>query len=139
MDINDELPDLMPMSNAKNKEEEKLPGIKLKMMVKKPKVKRYKNSVSQHYYWVNYRDDYLDKVMSLESRGDYALKCTECCESAPDYRCKDCLHGATYCKVCILIVYERSPLHAIEVHFVLVTVHQLAGLSFHPGQKWFIF
>lgn len=46
MDIDDEPPDLMPMSDSKDEEEEELPGIKLKTTVKKPKAKRYKNSVS---------------------------------------------------------------------------------------------
>ncbi|KAJ6487385.1 hypothetical protein C8R47DRAFT_1177491 [Mycena vitilis] len=65
------------------------------------------------------REDYLDELVRLDGRGDYMHQ-TGCaggngCESPKwKFRCRDCLHGAFYCKKCIAKVHQQTPLHHIE-------------------------
>jgi hypothetical protein len=53
--------------------------------------------------------------MSLEGRGRFAKKCMGCRTPFPTYRCKDCMHGALFCKNCLLVRHHQVPLHNVEV------------------------
>lgn len=53
--------------------------------------------------------------MCLEGRGRYQVSCAGCRDSFPNYRCKDCTHGALWCKKCLVTRHAQSPLHNVEV------------------------
>jgi hypothetical protein len=65
--------------------------------------------------WVLHRDEYLDELMCLEGRGRYERSCAGCNTPFPNFRCKDCTHGALWCQVCLVKRHAQSPLHVIEV------------------------
>jgi hypothetical protein len=114
-----------------HQEIEEIPGVKV---VAKARAKRYANSVRsllfQFYWyafarqcqqdvpldtWKKYRDEYLDECMVLEGRGKFFHTCAGCKQASPQYRCRDCMHGALWCKDCIVVRHDQSPLHRIEV------------------------
>jgi hypothetical protein len=69
--------------------------------------------------WVLHRDKYLDELMRLEGRGRYEHLCAGCNTPFPNFRCKDCIHGALWCQACLVKRHSQSPLHVIEVRFLL--------------------
>lgn len=71
--------------------------------------------------WADERDDYLDALMELEGRGRFQGECASCGEAQPAYHCKDCTHGALWCKGCIVLKHRLNPLHIVEVCSVIVT------------------
>lgn len=103
--------------------------------VKPPKAKRYANSVRRYICsniaailtifhqdaplqtWLGYRDEYLDECMALEGQGRWAKSCAGCQKPFPQFRCKDCTHGALWCKECLLLTHHQNPLHSIEVRY----------------------
>lgn len=68
--------------------------------------------------WAKYRDHYLDEVMGLEGKGRFQSGCAGCGEPAA-YRCKDCIHGALWCKGCLVYKHRANPLHVIEVRAII--------------------
>ena len=68
--------------------------------------------------WVLHRDEYLDELMRLEGRGRYEHLCAGCNTPFPNFRCKDCIHGALWCQACLVKRHSQSPLHVIEVRFL---------------------
>lgn len=70
--------------------------------------------------WEVERTVYLDELMGLEGRGRFQSGCAGCLvESQPAYRCRDCVHGAMWCKECLVHEHRLNPLHVIEVRFVI--------------------
>ncbi|KAJ6558713.1 hypothetical protein B0H10DRAFT_2120544 [Mycena sp. CBHHK59/15] len=69
--------------------------------------------------WVSLdRSEFLDELLRLEGRGDYQdqeICAAEMCRnSAPRYRCKDCMVLCLYCETCIVQLHQAMPLHRIE-------------------------
>ena len=68
--------------------------------------------------WAGYRDEYLDELVRLKGRGDYAdpagASCTGCSATGV-YRCVDCFGQDLVCRECCLARHVRAPLHRIEV------------------------
>lgn len=117
--------------SSRHEEIEEIPGVKV---VAKARAKRYTNSVRSllfQFYryafakqcqqdipldtWKKYRDEYLDECMVLEGRGKFSHACVGCKQASPQYRCRDCMHGALWCQDCIVVRHDQSPLHRIEV------------------------
>ena len=60
--------------------------------------------------------------MRLEGRGRYEHLCAGCNTPFPNFRCKDCIHGALWCQACLVKRHPQSPLHVIEVRFLFLFV-----------------
>ena len=71
---------------------------------------------------MGYRDEYLDECMVLEGQGKSVKGCAGCNKLFPAYRCRDCKIGPLWCKGCIVLRHDQSPLHRIEariLHFIV--------------------
>jgi hypothetical protein len=69
--------------------------------------------------FVRNRDDYLDKMLRLEGRGDpdnYSA-CHGCSALDPIYRCahQTCYGAGLFCSMCIVKQHTLLPTHWIEV------------------------
>lgn len=126
MDIDDEVPPLRLSIFSGD-----IPGINI---VPQVRAKRYANSVRFFFFaifllcdsanpvqdvplatWVDHREEYLDEMMGLEGRGRFQSSCAGCRETFPEYRCKDCTHGALWCQKCLVQRHSQNPLHIVEV------------------------
>ncbi|KAG6809653.1 hypothetical protein H0H92_015320 [Tricholoma furcatifolium] len=81
--------------------------------------KRYSNSKIKQddplLTWINYRDNYLDALLSLEGRG-MQQNCASCGSDNALYRCRDCHGHQMICRVCLEQIHAGwQPLHVIEV------------------------
>ncbi|KAJ7019382.1 hypothetical protein C8F04DRAFT_1197732, partial [Mycena alexandri] len=78
-----------------------------------PKAKQYANST-----WVGHRDEYLDKMLHLEGRGDFAVysACGGCGAARPAFRCKhqSCYGPGMFCQLCIVARHQVLPTHWIQ-------------------------
>lgn len=71
-------------------------------------------------HWAEELDNYLDALMELEGRGHFQGEYASCGKARPAYHCKDCTHGALWCKGCLVLKHRLNLLHIIEVHSVIV-------------------
>ena len=67
--------------------------------------------------WVPEADAYLDELLRLEGRGEFADFPCLCGAAASEavYRCDDCTDCRMYCQACILASHAAHPLHRIKV------------------------
>ena len=72
--------------------------------------------------------------MCLEGRGGYERACAGCNKPFPNYRCKDCTHGALWCQLCLVKRHSQSPLHIVEVCEVFDRI--LVCFLTHLNQMW---
>ncbi|KAF7783272.1 hypothetical protein Agabi119p4_2648 [Agaricus bisporus var. burnettii] len=91
--------------------------------------------------WREQIDEFLDELLRLEGRGDYASHgiCLECHERRPEYRCSDCSTDELYCSSCVVALHKRNPLHRIEKwtqpgFFIPTTLSHL-GLRIQLGHR----
>ena len=66
-----------------------------------------------------FRDQYVDALLSGESRGRHRTRCANisCQALNPTFRCRDCFRRWLYCQDCILQRHRTNMLHWIEVMF----------------------
>ncbi|KAG1860956.1 hypothetical protein F4604DRAFT_1882528 [Suillus subluteus] len=66
-------------------------------------------------------ENFLLELLWLDGRGDFIFdqvcKGHDRCQGHPDYRCRDCFGTALYCKGCMLVRHQESPLHRLQ-HWV---------------------
>ena len=83
----------------------------------------YFPSKSKLLEWLWLRDTTLDKILCHNRLGDY-LGCQECyvCHNKPGvFKCKDCSgRGHLHCQLCMIRVYQDTPLHHIEVSYFIM-------------------
>lgn len=72
--------------------------------------------------------------MGLEGRERFGSSCAGCHTSFPEYRCKDCTHGALWCQACIVRNHSQCPLHIVQVWHI--TVHDIIFWLISFAQKW---
>ncbi|KAF8835995.1 hypothetical protein BDN67DRAFT_992252 [Paxillus ammoniavirescens] len=88
--------------------------------------------------WVPECSAFLDELIRLEGRRDYAAgtTCPQCEQGLPEYRCDDCDSLELFCTNCIVNLHKRSPFHRIKYwnqrHFKRVTLKSL-GLHIQLG------
>ncbi|KAJ7745165.1 hypothetical protein B0H14DRAFT_2637195 [Mycena olivaceomarginata] len=83
------------------------------------KSKRYENSDLPFRTWaLGHRDEYLDKVLRGEGRGDAAIYsfCGGCGERDPEYCCENqaCYGTQMFCRSCIVARHQVLPTHWIQ-------------------------
>ncbi|OSC96771.1 hypothetical protein PYCCODRAFT_1472340 [Trametes coccinea BRFM310] len=88
--------------------------------------------------WISEIPGYLDELLRLEGRGDFADHPCNKCGLVTDqvYRCIDCQDLALYCRRCVIDAHSRHPIHRIahwkDCHFTRVTLKSL-GLQLQLG------